>query len=252
MLALLVFTPDGTSAPNSTGPKPDTFFSDCFWWAFSSEVRIEMQVAEAGFYSSSSRQMPVFLDPAQKDCQIFHTRGPANPQTNKNSSLAPKNYACKGANTMKLSNTKISSQDCRQLNTSCIQLKCQIWKSSQPGANGLVLLFDSYCFSFVYSYVTCQQNLLCSWTVCGTLISRRTALLLLLPGAVSASPFICQALIVWLSLWVALVTFNNPLLLHLGLSSAKPLHTCLHTSDWRDSSVYRKGVKRMGSVSVTG
>lgn len=94
--------------------------------------------------------------------------------------------------------------------------------------------FDSYCFSFVYSYVTCQQNLSCSWSVCGTLISRRTAWLLLLPGAVITSTFIYQAVILWLSMWVALVTFNNTLLLQLALGSAQPLHTCLLASDCRD------------------
>lgn len=150
---------------------------------------------------------PKFLNPAQKYCQIFHTCGLTNLQTTKNSlhSWATN----KGANTTELSDAKASEQDFRQLNTSCVQLKCQIWKPSQHGANGLDFLFDSYCFSFVYSYVTCQQNLLCPWTVCGTLISRRTALLLLLPGAVSASTFICWAGILWLSVWVALVTSNN-------------------------------------------
>jgi len=121
---------------------------------------------------------------------------------NKKNSLplqAPNKHARKGANTTKPSNAKISSQVSGQSNMSCIQLKRQIRKPSQHGANGLVFLFDSYCFSFVYSYVTCQQNLLCSWTVCGTLISRRTAFLLLLPGAVITSTFTWQAVILWLS-----------------------------------------------------
>lgn len=56
-------------------------------------------------------------------------------------SQAPSKNTGKWATTTKQSNVKVSEQDLRQRSTTCIQLKCQIWKPSLRGANGLVFLF---------------------------------------------------------------------------------------------------------------
>lgn len=56
-------------------------------------------------------------------------------------SQAPNKNTGKWATTTKQSNVKVSEQDLRQRSTTCIQLKCQIWKPSLRGANGLVFLF---------------------------------------------------------------------------------------------------------------